>query len=85
MNRENYDQYESKNMSDIDLEKNNPGLPSRIDIASDQDQTGVPNQVNSTQGQNKNPVVNNDLPIIQDSKLETLDESVWETMVYKYI
>jgi hypothetical protein len=85
MNRENYDQYESKNMSNIDLEKNNPGLPSRIDIASDQDQTGVPNQVNSTQGQNQNPVVNNDLPIIQDLKIETLDESVWETMVYKYI
>jgi hypothetical protein len=81
MHKENYEQYDSKNISDLTMEKN-PGEINEKDIVIQPNDLSVaPQQVTGNQEQPVQIAGNNQYPVIQESNYETLDESVWETLV----
>lgn len=92
MHKDNYDPYDSKNVSDLTMEKNSH---QNKDIVIQPNDLGVaPQQITGGQEQPVNIAVSNDNnsqnapnehPVIQESNFETLDESVCDTLVNFYL
>lgn len=92
MHKDNYNPYDSKNVSDLTMEKNSHQnkdvviQPNDLGVAPQQITGGHEQPVNIA-GSNDNNAHNahNEHPVIQESNFETLDESVCDTLVNFYL